>query len=281
MAVGKFEGVVEMVNAGGRTYHTVFAGGNSNDDWEIGPAPTPAKKSKTRAREAVVTKTAPEVSPAASESTVQRKGSAAAAATPPPTPEPASGTIGLFKPPSSLRDTPGAQADSKESSEQSAAAAAPSPTPAVPTATGAEGPSNEDAVRDLIRAFAAGWGNHDGHELDKIVASDVNFKTADGVSLHGRAELEKYHARQPAEHFKDVETAAAEAKIRFPKPDQAQATWSWNIKGELNPDGTVRPRRSGEMTMTAQKQNGSWLITSAHNANAKSAAAEATSEKKP
>jgi uncharacterized protein (TIGR02246 family) len=278
MAAGKFEGVVEMVNAGGRTYHTVFAGGNSNDDWEIGPAPAPARKTKSRAKAAAVAKAEPETSPGETAPAVKPKRTAVATAT--PTPEPEASSIGLFKPPSSLRETAAADG-SPESSDHSGPSAVPSLTPAGPAPSAAEGESDEAAVRDLIRAFAAGWGNHDGHEMDKIMASEVDFKTADGVTLHGRAELEKYHARQPGEHFKDVETTSAEAKIRFSKPDQAQATWNWNIKGELNPDGTVRPRRSGVMTITAQKRNGTWLIVAAQNANAKSKLPEAPPDKKP
>jgi uncharacterized protein (TIGR02246 family) len=261
MAAGKFEGLVEMVNAAGRTYHTVFTGGNSNDDWEIGPAPTPGKKSKAHARETAIAKAPEGSSPSqVAEPSVKSKTAAAAAVT--PTPEPQSSAIGLFKPPSSLRET---EASPTPPIETSPAATVPVATPdqaAMPA------PTDEEAVRDLVRAFSEGWENHDGHEMDKIMADDVDFITADGVSLHGRAELEKYHARQSREHFKDPKGTSAQAKVRFLKPDVAQLTWNWTMRGELNPDGTVRPRRTGVMTMTAEKRNGTWLIVAAKNANA-------------
>jgi len=278
MSAGKFEGVVEMVNAAGRTYHTVFAGGNSNDDWEIGPAPTAPKKSKARARESAIAKAPPEgpsQSPVA-ERTVKSKTAPATAAT--PAPEPQSSSVGLFKPPSSLRETAPPEATPTPPIETSPAETVPAMTPDQ-AATSSQ--TDEEAVRDLVRAFSEGWENHDGHEMDKIMADDVDFITADGVSLHGRAELEKYHARQSREHFRDPKGTSAQAKVRFLKPDVAHLTWNWSMRGELNPDGTVRPRRSGVMTMTAEKRNGTWLIVAAQNANAKSTVPEAPVEKKP
>jgi uncharacterized protein (TIGR02246 family) len=270
MEAGKFEGVVEMVNAAGRTYHTVFANGNSNDDWEIGPVPTaPAKKSKARVKESAVAKEPVESSSPVTEPTVKPKKVAVSAPTATPTPEPEvqSGSAGLLNPPSALRDSATAD-NSAKPKDHSSPSPEPTLTPAAPASAPASTEVDEKSVRQLILAFAEGWENHDGHEMDKIMANDVDFAAADGVKLHGRASLEKYHARHPNEHFKDPESASAQAKVRFPKPDRAEVAWDWNIKAGLNPDGTVRPRRSGVMTMTVEKRNGTWLIATAKNTSA-------------
>jgi uncharacterized protein (TIGR02246 family) len=270
MAGGKFEGVVEMVNAAGRSYHTVFVNGNSNDDWEIGPAPSPEKKSKARTKETAAAK-APVESPApAAEATIKprTKTEAAVAPTHSPESEAQSASAGLVSPPSALRDTPPAADASPKPEDQPLSSPMASTTPAVPPPAAASPEAEEEAVRTLLGAYAAGWENHDGHEMDKVMASDVNFTAADGTNLRGRAAVEKYHARHPNERFKDSESASRQAKVRFPKPDRAEVTWDWNMKAGLNPDGTVRPRRSGVMTMTAQKRNGAWLIVAARNASA-------------
>jgi hypothetical protein len=53
------------------------------------------------------------------------------------------------------------------------------------------------------------------------------------------------------------------------------------MRGELNPDGTVRPRRAGFMTMTAEKRNGNWVIVSAQNTNASATQTETDSKASP
>jgi hypothetical protein len=53
----------------------------------------------------------------------------------------------------------------------------------------------EQAVRNLPQAFCDAWAKHDGHELAKIMAEDVDFVTVGALWLHGRTDFEKYHAR--------------------------------------------------------------------------------------
>ena len=275
MAGGKFEGSVEMVNAGGRTYHTVFSDGNSNDDWEIGPAPAPTKKSKVTVAKVRAESSAPLVEPSPMKTFAAA--AAAVAKSPDPTPESPSASMGLFKPPSSLRVEPSAEVTPPPSVSQ--VANPPPVAPATPPPVAMPSKTDDESVRDLVRTFSEAWGNHDGHEMDKIMADDVDFMAADATHLHGRAELEKYHARQPNEHFKDPRSTGTDAKIRFLKPDLAQVTWNWSMRGELNPDGTVRPRRSGFMSVTAEKRNGAWLIVAAQNANAGLSAPEVPEKK--
>jgi uncharacterized protein (TIGR02246 family) len=62
---------------------------------------------------------------------------------------------------------------------------------------------DEEAVRNLPRSFSAAWANHNGHELAKIMAADVDFVTVATVYLHGRTDFEKFHARLLSGRFKD------------------------------------------------------------------------------
>jgi len=63
---------------------------------------------------------------------------------------------------------------------------------------------DEKAVRDLPNQFASAWAKHDGHELAKIMAEDVDFVTVVATWLSGRADFEKYHTRLLNGQFKDA-----------------------------------------------------------------------------
>jgi hypothetical protein len=55
------------------------------------------------------------------------------------------------------------------------------------------------------------------------------------------------------------------------KPDEAalrDLCRSWSAKGDLNFDGSARAQRFGLMTMVAEKQNGTWLVSAVQNVNA-------------
>ena len=60
--------------------------------------------------------------------------------------------------------------------------------------------SDEEVVRTLPQAFANAWAKHDGHELAKIMADDVDFVTVGATWLHGRPDFEKYHSGSQRSH---------------------------------------------------------------------------------
>jgi uncharacterized protein (TIGR02246 family) len=127
---------------------------------------------------------------------------------------------------------------------------------------------DEISVRALPVAFSAAWAKHDGHELARIMAEDVDFVSVGATWLHGRADFEKYHTRLLSVRFKDSTLTPVETAVRFIRPDLALIHWSWTIQGDKNADGSVRPQRSGLMTMLAEKHKGSWLVAAAQNTNA-------------
>ena len=128
--------------------------------------------------------------------------------------------------------------------------------------------NDEDAVRKLPQMFCDAWAKHDGHELGKIMAEDVDFVTVATVYLHGRADFEKFHVRLLSGRFKDSTITPLETTIHFLHPDMAVVHWSWKIEGDKNFDGTPRPPRFGMMTMVAEKRGGAWQVVVAQNTNA-------------
>lgn len=126
---------------------------------------------------------------------------------------------------------------------------------------------DEAMVRGLPKAFSDAFNKHDGHELAKIMADDVDFVTVGLTWLHGRADFEKYHTRLLIGRFKEITHTVLETHLRFIRPDVALVRHSWAIQGDKNADGSARPQRFGLMTMFAEKRNGTWLLVAVQNTN--------------
>jgi uncharacterized protein (TIGR02246 family) len=131
----------------------------------------------------------------------------------------------------------------------------------------AQSKADEAAVRGVPLAFAAAWAKHDGHQLAKIMADDVDFVNVGGDWLHGRADFELYHTRLLSGRFKESILTPLETKVRFLKPDLAVLHWSWKVQNDRNEDMTMRKPRSGLITMIVEKRGGEWLVVVAQNTN--------------
>lgn len=136
------------------------------------------------------------------------------------------------------------------------------------TVAHAQSKADEEAVGKLPQAFCDAWAKHDGHELAKIMAEDVDFVTVATTYLHGRADFETFHVRLLSGRFKDSTITALKTTTRFLRPDMAVVHWSWKIEGDRNPDGSPRQPRYGMMTLVAEKRNGNWLVVVGQNTNA-------------
>lgn len=133
----------------------------------------------------------------------------------------------------------------------------------------AQSKADEEAVRKLPQAFCEAWAKHDGHELAKIMADDVDFVTVATTYLHGRADFEKFHSRLLSGRFKDSTNTVLQTTVRFLHHDMAVVHWSWKVEHDRSMDGTMRSEpRFGMMTMVTEKRNGTWLVVVAQNTNA-------------
>jgi len=127
---------------------------------------------------------------------------------------------------------------------------------------------DEEAVRKLPQTFSDAWAKHDGHELAKMMADDVDFVTVATTFLHGQSDFEKFHVRLLSGRFKDSTITPLQTTARFLHPDMAVVHWSWKIEDDKNPDGTPRQPRYGMMTLVAEKRGGNWLVVVGQNTNA-------------
>jgi uncharacterized protein (TIGR02246 family) len=140
---------------------------------------------------------------------------------------------------------------------------------AAPSTLLSQSKADEEAVRKLPQTFCDAWAKHDGHELAKMMAEDVDFVTVATTYLHGRADFEKFHSRLLSGRFKDSTNTVLDTNVRFLHPDLAVVHWSWKIEDDRSFDGTLRKApRFGMMTMVAEKRGGVWLVVVAQNTNA-------------
>jgi uncharacterized protein (TIGR02246 family) len=141
--------------------------------------------------------------------------------------------------------------------------------------------ADEDALRAIPRSMCDAWAKHDGHEMAKFMAEDVDFVTVGATWFHGRADFERYHTRLLSGRFKESRNTPLETIVRFLRPDLALVHFSWTIEGDKNADGSARPKRFGLMTMLAEKRKDTWLVVAAQNTNAGHGAPEADDIKLP
>jgi uncharacterized protein (TIGR02246 family) len=132
----------------------------------------------------------------------------------------------------------------------------------------AQSKTDEEALRKLPQAFSDAWAKHDGRELAKIMADDVDFVTVATTYLHGRPDFETFHVRLLSGRFKESTLTPLQTTVRFLRPDMAVVHWSWKIEGDKNPDGSARPPRFGMMTLVAERRSGTWLVVVGQNTNA-------------
>jgi uncharacterized protein (TIGR02246 family) len=127
--------------------------------------------------------------------------------------------------------------------------------------------ADEAAVRNIPQAFAAAWANHDGHQLARIMAEDVDFVNVNAEWLHGRADFERIHTRLLSGRFKASTITPLQTVVRFLRPDQAVLHWNWKVEADRGMDMSMREPRFGMFTMIVEKRHGVWLIAVAQNTN--------------
>jgi len=124
---------------------------------------------------------------------------------------------------------------------------------------------DEDVIRKVLADFIASWNKHDARAFSMVFAEDADFTNVRGMSAHGRAEVEKFHAPLFATRFKDTHQKITDTKIRFIKPDVAAVDARWEMTGAKNPEGQDIPLRKGLLNFVMTKENDKWFITVMHN----------------
>jgi uncharacterized protein (TIGR02246 family) len=126
---------------------------------------------------------------------------------------------------------------------------------------------DENAIREIQSRWDDAWNRHDAKALSALVAEDVRFVNVAGQVLTGRGEFEALQARTHAMQFKDSVRTVTGTDIKFITPDIAVAHVRWGMRGDKDPDGTLRQPRHGVMMQVLMKRDGKWMVVAAQNTN--------------
>jgi uncharacterized protein (TIGR02246 family) len=125
-----------------------------------------------------------------------------------------------------------------------------------------------DSPQVLVDGFVRAWNAHDMKALGALFVEDADFVNVVGMWWKGRAEIQAKHEATHATVFKTTTRAAASTAVRPLRGDVAVLHVSWELAGELDPDGKGAPPRRGVMQIVAAKQADGWKIIAAQNTNA-------------
>ena len=125
-----------------------------------------------------------------------------------------------------------------------------------------------DGPQVLVDGFVRAWNAHDMKALGALFAEDADFVNVAGMWWKGRAEIQAKHEATHATRFKTTTLAATGTAVRPLRGDVGVLHVSWELTGELDPDGKAAPPRRGVMQIVAAKQADGWKIIAAQNTNA-------------
>lgn len=125
-----------------------------------------------------------------------------------------------------------------------------------------------EANRALAKAFETAWNTHDMDPgLRRLVTSNVDWVNVDGGWGSGIEQIVSGHASVHRTKFKDSVFTVAQVQVSIVRPDVAVVHVKWNIRGDLNNDGSAREPRDGIFTWLTVNDDGTWKIRSSHNSN--------------
>lgn len=116
---------------------------------------------------------------------------------------------------------------------------------------------DEQAIRELVAAFVAGWNAGDGNACARPFAENADFTAVTGARARGRDLIGRGHAEILATVFRGTRNTGIVNDITFLRPDVAVADVTFRI--EPMADKPWLPPYSS-CGIVATKENGVWAI---------------------
>src|SRR5262245_16139788 len=131
----------------------------------------------------------------------------------------------------------------------------------------ASSPDDERAIRQLAQDYETGWNTHDMSLLGRMRTDDVDFVVVTGEHEKGREATITRPAELHRTQFRDRTFTTEHVSVRFLRPDIALVHIDWAIKGDRDPDDTLRQPRHGIFTWVVIKYGKEWKLRAAQNTN--------------
>ena len=98
-----------------------------------------------------------------------------------------------------------------------------------------------------------------------LFALDADFVNVVGMWWKNSAEIEAAHVHSHSTFLRESTLAGKVEKIKFLGPDIATVHVHWELKGQIEPDGSVGQSRHGVLLMVMEHNGEQWLIQTAQN----------------
>ena len=124
-------------------------------------------------------------------------------------------------------------------------------------------PSDENAIREIVKHWEQAWERFDGQLLTNDYASDADFMDAFGNRQTGSTAIVNAMTRQlKAPQVQQRKTSWKPAVIRFVRPDVAIVYHDYETVGQQTPAGEPVPPRDTRSVRTLVKNSDEWRIVS-------------------
>lgn len=131
--------------------------------------------------------------------------------------------------------------------------------------TSAERDSDQAAITEVVEAFESTWNRHDMPAFAALFALNADFVNVVGMWWKNSAEIEAAHVHSHSTFLRDSTLTGKVEKIKFLGPDIATIHVHWELKGQIEPDGSVGRPRHGVLLLVMKRNGEQWLIQTAQN----------------
>ena len=122
-----------------------------------------------------------------------------------------------------------------------------------------------ETIRGVATQWEEAWNRHDMSMMAELLTEDTDFVNVLGSHWKGRIEIEHEHATLHQRQFKESVWTTRNVHVQSLQPDLALVHVEWAIRGDRNPDGTMRQPRQGIFTWVMQRHREIWYIRAVHN----------------
>jgi uncharacterized protein (TIGR02246 family) len=112
----------------------------------------------------------------------------------------------------------------------------------------------------IVAALEQAWNTHDAEAWAASFRNDAQFTNVFGMTVGGRAEIERIHAHIFATAFRDSTAHFEAPDIRLLRPDVATVSVRWRMSGAYDASGKPWDDRKGVLSFVATQEHGVWRI---------------------
>ena len=121
------------------------------------------------------------------------------------------------------------------------------------------------AAAAVAGAFDSAWNRHDIKALAALFAPDADFVNVVGMWWKNRNEIEAAHVYSHSTFLRNSALSGTVESVKFLGPDVAVVHVLWELKGQVEPDGSVGQPRQGILLLVLVRDGGRWFIQTAQN----------------